>query len=153
MKRGHQRTYPAHTGARRQTHLIGALDWGSDEVYTLSVERKHSGSFIAFLEWLCLEIFPDEPLLLVLDNVSYHRSAASLAMLSLLEPRVQVIWLPKYSPDLNPIERYWLHLKNLVYANRLFPSLAHLIAHIQFCVDIQSMTHHPDRLSFAKSFR
>ena len=153
MKRGQQRTLPAYTGFRHHVHLIGALDWASDAVYTLPVERKHSDSFIAFLEWLCLELFPDAPLLLVLDNVSYHRSAPVLAMLSLLVPRVQVIWLPKYSPDMNPIERYWLHLKNLVYANRLVASTAHLLDHIRLCVDIQSMSHHPDRLSFAKSFR
>jgi len=153
MKRGHQRTYPAHTGFRHQVHLIGALDWRTDRVHTLPVERKHSDSFIEFVEWLCLTVYPDEPLLLVLDNVSYHHSAPVSALLSLLQPRVQVLWLPKYSPDLNPIERYWLHLKILAYANRLFPSLAHLLDHILCCVAIQNMAHHPDRLSFAKSFR
>lgn len=153
MKCGQQRTYPAHTGFRYQRHLIGALDWASAAVHTLPVERKHSCSFIAFLEWLCLEVYPDQPLLLVLDNVSYHRSAPVMAMLSLLEPRVGVIWLPKYSPDMNPIERYWLHLKNLVYANRLFASLAYLLDHIQLCVAVQNTMHHPDRISFAKTFR
>lgn len=138
---------------RRQVQLIGALDWASDAVHTRSVDRKHSGSFIEFLEWLCLDIYPDDPLLLVLDNVSYHRRALVLALLSLLEPRVRVIWLPKYSPDMNPIERYWLHLKNLVYANRLFSSFAHLLDHIQLCVEVQNMVDYPYRLSFAKSFR
>jgi transposase len=153
MKRGQQRTYPAHTGFRHLLHLIGALDWQTDTVHTLPVERKHSDSFIAFVEWLCLTVYPDQPLLLVLDNVSYHRSASVLALLSLLHPRVQVLWLPLYSPDLNPIERYWLHLKCLAYANRLFPSLTHLLDHIRLCVSFQNMEHHPDRLSFAKSFR
>lgn len=153
MKRGQQRTYPAHTSLRQQTHLIGALDWTHQTVHTRSVHRKDSRAFIEFLEWLCLEVFPNDPLLLVLDNVSYHRSAPVLAMLSLLQPRVQVIWLPKYSPDMNPIERYWLHLKNLVYANRLFSSFTHLLDHIQVCLDIQNIVDHPYRLSFAKSFR
>lgn len=153
MKRGQQRAYPAHTGFRDQVHLIGALDWATDEVHTRPVERKRGDTFLAFLEWLCLQVFPDEPLLLVLDNVSYHRCAPVLAFLSLLQPRVQVLWLPKYSPDMNPIERYWLHLKNLAFANRLFASLAHLLDHVQLCVSIQSVLDHPDRLSFAKSFR
>lgn len=153
MKRGQQRTYPAHTSLRQQAHLIGALDWASATVHTRTVERKHSETFIEFLEWLCLEVYPDDPLLLVLDNVSYHRSAPVLAFLSLLQPRLQVLWLPKYSPDMNLIERYWLHLKNLVYANRLFSSLTHLLDHIQLCVEVQNMVDHPYRLSFAKSFR
>ena len=153
MKRGQQKSYPAHTGYRHLTHLIGGLDWQSGCVHALPVERKFSATFMAFVEWLCFDIYPDEPLILVMDNVSYHRSADTLALLALLEPRVQVLWLPTYSPDLNPIERFWLFLKNQVYANRLFPSLLHLLAHIQLWLGIQNTLHHPDRLSFAKSFQ
>ena len=153
MKRGQQQTYPAYTGYRHLVHLIGGLDWQDHCVHALPVERKYSATFMAFVEWLCLDVYPDEPLVLVLDNVSYHRSADVLALFALLEPRVQVLWLPKYSPDMNPIERFWLYLKQQVYANRLFNSLAHLIEHIQLWLRIQNMQHHPDRLSFANSFR
>ena len=153
MKRGVQKTCPAHSGYREQTHLIGGLDWATDQVHVLAVERKNSTTFSAFLEWLCLDVYPDQPLLLVLDNVSYHRSATFMALLSLLQPRVQLLWLPKYSPDMNPIERFWLHLKNPVYANRLFSSLAHLLEHIQLWLCFQNCLSHPNRLSFAKSFR
>jgi putative transposase len=153
MKRGVQQTYPAHTGFRKQVHLIGALDWLTDCVHAMPVERKYSATFLAFVEWLCLDIYPDEPLILVLDNASYHRSATVQALFALLEPRVQVLWLPNYSPDMNPIERFWLHLKNQVYANRLFTSLAHLLDHIQLWLAIQNIDHHPNRLSFAKPFR
>jgi len=44
---------------------------------------------------------------------------ASQAALSLFEDRVLVFWLPPYCADLNPIERYWRHLKDLACANRL----------------------------------
>lgn len=151
MKRGEQKTYPAYTGQRDLVHLIGGLDWQTNEVHAMPVDRKYSQSFIEFLEWLCLEIYPDEPIVLVLDNVSYHCSASVMAMLAVLEPRVQVIWLPKYSPDMNPIERFWLHLKNQVYANRLFASLAQLIDHIRIWLQIQNTVDHPDKLVFAKS--
>jgi transposase len=153
MKRGQQKTYPAHTGFRHQVHLIGGLDWHNQSIHAMPVERKTSHAFIGFLEWLSLDLYPDDPLIVVLDNVSYHKSASVMATLSVLEPRVQVIWLPKYSPDMNPIERYWLHLKNQVYANRLFSSLPHLLARIQLWLAIQNMSLHPDRLSFSSSFR
>lgn len=153
MKKGSQERYPAHTGYRQQAHLIGGLDWQTNQVHAIPVERKYSATFIQFVDWLCLEIYPDEPLVLVLDNVSYHRSADVMALLALLEPRVQILWLPKYSPDMNPIECFWLHLKNNVYANRLFTSLEHLVSHIQLWLGVQNIMHHPDRISFAKSFR
>jgi transposase len=153
MKRGQQTCLPAHTGYRHLVHLIGALDWASAAVHARPVERKTSTRFLGFLEWLCLEIYPHEPLVLVLDNVSYHHSADVQALFALLEPRVQVLWLPKYSPDMNPIERFWLHLKNQVYANRLFPSLSALQEHLHFWLSIQNSPNHPARFSFANSFR
>jgi len=67
------------------------------------VERKNSQTFIQFLEYLLVQCFPDDKIILVLDNASSHKSKAALAALSLFEPRVRVVWLPKYSPDLNPI--------------------------------------------------
>lgn len=153
MKRGQQRRLPAHTGFRQLVHLIGAYDWATDMLHTLTVDRKTGQEFIAFLEHVCLVCYPTDPLVLVMDNVSYHHSAPVRAMLSLLEPRVQVIWLPKYSPDMNPIERLWLHLKHTVYANRLYPSLPALVEAIQLFLQIQNTANHPLRFVSAKSFR
>ena len=153
MKRGQQKRVPAHTGQRTLVHLIGAYDWASDALHTLPVDRKASAEFIAFLEYVCLQVYPDDPLVLVMDNVAYHRSAPVQAMISLLQPRVQVFWLPTYSPDLNPIERLWLHLKSTVYANRLYPSLAALLAAVEVFLSAQNAPDHPLRLVSAKYFR
>jgi transposase len=54
-----------------------------------------------------------------MDNASYHKSASVLTALSLFEHRVMVIWLPPYCSDLNPIEHFWRHPKDLACANRL----------------------------------
>ena len=151
MKRGQQKRLPAHTGYRHLVHLIGALDWQTNAVHARPVARKTSARFVEFVEWLCLQVVPDEPLLLVLDNVSYHRATDVQALFALLQPRVQVVWLPKYSPDMNPIERFWLFLKNQVYANRLFPSLPALLTQLQRWLAIQNTLDHP--LRFANSFR
>jgi transposase len=63
--------------------------------------------------------YPTGRIVLVMDNVTYHKSAAVLAALSLFEHRVMVIWLPPYCSDLNPIERFWRYLKELACAHRL----------------------------------
>ncbi|MEW6650754.1 MAG: transposase [Chloroflexota bacterium] len=64
---------------------------------------------------------------LVMNNAAYHRSAPSLAALSLFEPRVLVIWLPTYCSELNPIERYWRHLKDRACANKLQDSIGEVV--------------------------
>jgi transposase len=38
-----------------------------------------------------------------------------------------VIWLPPYCSDLNPIERFWRHLKDLACANKLEDNLVEVV--------------------------
>ena len=66
-----------------------------------------------------MKAYPTGRVVLVMDNASYHKSASALAALSLFEHRVMVIWLPPYCSDLNPIERFWRHLKDRACANKL----------------------------------
>jgi len=80
---------------------------------------SNTATFILFLEELLVKRYPTGRVVLVMDNVSYHKSAAALAALSLFEHRVMVIWLPTYCSDLNPIERFWRYLKDQACANHL----------------------------------
>lgn len=88
-----------------------------------------------------------------MDNASYHHSKTTQAALSLHEDRVLVIWLPKYSPFLNPIERFWLHLKNLAVANRLHRSLTSLQQSVDEAIQNQNTLLHPNRLILLDKFR
>ena len=151
MKRGQRKTIPA-PGAPRYTHTFGAYNWRDDTVSHQTKDRKNSDSFIEFIEYLMLEVYPDMKVLIVMDNASYHRSRASMAALSLFEQRLHVVWLPRYCPFLNAIERFWLHLKSLAAANCLHRDIADLIAAIDQTIFHQNQPDHPDRLSFAKNF-
>ena len=82
-------------------------------------ETKNSYQFIYFLEQLLVKEYPTGRVVLVMDNASYHKSAAALAALSLFEHRIMVVWLPPYCSHLNPIERFWRHLKDRACANKL----------------------------------
>lgn len=125
MRRGQQKRVPT-PGTQQRLHLFGAYLYGEDTLCWQVAERKNSQAFIAFLEHLLLACYPERQFILVLDNASIHKSAASLAALSLFEHRVQVIFLPTYCSFLNPIERFWRHLKDTVCVNKLFPDMAEL---------------------------
>jgi hypothetical protein len=49
-----------------------------------------------------------------------------------------VCWLPPYCSDLNPIERFWGHLKSFACANKLFASVTDLVASARRCLDNQN---------------
>ena len=46
---------------------------------------------------------------LILDNASFHRSEKTRTLVE--NAGCEILFLPPYSPDLNPIEKYWANLK------------------------------------------
>ena len=50
--------------------------------------------------------------LVVMDNLSPHKSDPTLALITAVG--AQVLFLPAYSPDLNPIEKMWSKIKALL---------------------------------------
>ncbi len=152
MRRG-ERKHIAAPGAPQFVHVFGAYHWRTGEVLYQTHKRKNSDSFIEFVEHVMQTVPPDQKVVMVLDNASYHRSAAVRAALALFEERLRVAWLPKYCPFLNPIERFWLQLKTLATANHLhadLDGLRHAIAHV---IQQQNQLDHPERLDFAHHFR
>lgn len=148
MRRGQQQRVPAAPGPQAFHHLIGALDWATEQVTTLTVQVKNSQTFIEFVEHLMTSRYPTGGVVLVMDNAPYHRSAQVQAALSLYEHRLLVFWLPPYCPTLNPIERFWRHLKDTATANKLFLTVSALLDNLRTVIDAQNQPVHPLRMSF-----
>ncbi len=152
MKRGQRKLIPA-PGQQHWEHLFGAYNWRTDCVSWQFASRKNSASFIAFIEHLMTVCYPTQKVILVTDNASYHKSQASRAALSLFEDRLAVIWLPPYNPFLNPIERFWRHLKDIACANKLFPGLDALADSVRSALCQQNSCDNPNRFVFLKNFQ
>ena len=50
--------------------------------------------------------------LVIMDNLSPHKSDPTLSLI--INAGAQVLFLPAYSPDLNPIEKMWSKIKSLL---------------------------------------
>lgn len=150
MKRGCQKRIPA-PGPAQWHHLIGAYQWRTDQLVWLACAKKNSLAFTTFIEHLMAQTDTDKPIVLVMDNASYHKSQLSQAMLAYFEARSMTVWLPAYCSELNPIERFWRHLKDKACANRLFKSIDELLDSIDKVLTIQNDLHHPDRFHFCKT--
>lgn len=48
----------------------------------------------------------------VLDNINFHKTKKVITLIE--SAGCNVLYLPTYSPDLNPIEHWWFKIKNLV---------------------------------------
>jgi transposase len=150
MKQGQQKVLPMPSGQREYHYLAGALNWRTQAIACQTLSGMNSEALMVYFEWLLTVVYPTQRIVLVLDNASFHHSQALQAALALFEARLLVVWLPPYSPDLNPIERFWKHLKANACANKLYPSLDQLIASVFEFIACQNQPDHELRLSFSK---
>lgn len=151
MKKGCQKRI-ATPGRQQWRHIFGAYNWVTDEVVYLICEKRNSNNFIAFLDHLVQQHSGERPLVIVLDNGSIHRSQATQAAFALLENELLPLFLPKYCSQLNPIERFWKHLKSLACANMLFPDMETLVVSVECNLAQQNDLQSDSRFMFLKNF-
>jgi transposase len=109
-QRVHEATPQSHW---KVVTLIGALRV-SGVVATMTVEAATDGEiFLAYVEhFLCPELRPED--VVVMDNLSAHKVDG---VRQLIEARgAKLLYLPPYSPDLNPIEKAWSKIKQILRA-------------------------------------
>jgi transposase len=52
----------------------------------------------------------------IMDNAKFHKDKRTRELIE--GAKCELLYLPAYSPDLNPIERYWSKLKRWLKENR-----------------------------------
>lgn len=108
---GQQPTLPA-AGTNRRVTIFGSVDLGGRgrvEVICAGQDSAHFLLYLAALE--DRHAATGREIYLTLDHASCHTSVMSRAALAERESWLHIIWLPKYSPNLNHKEREWRYLK------------------------------------------
>ena len=121
-RRGVQPTLPA-AGTNRRLTIFGSVEaLGRGRVEVVGA-RQDSAAFKRYLAALdARHAATGREIYLALDNGPCHTSQASTAALAERAAWLHVIWLAKYSPELNPKEREWRVLKR-DHRSHLAPSL------------------------------
>jgi transposase len=108
-ERGKPRKVPV-TGGRASISAMSAISPKGRLVFRLHDKRITSVEVIDFLKQL-LRQHPSRHIIVVMDQARPHTSKATKAFVD-GKPRLHVFYLPPYSPDWNPDEKVWNHLKN-----------------------------------------
>jgi transposase len=114
-------------GEDQKFTVYGAVDYATGQVIWQMSGRKGEASFAAFLDYLAHTLPADEPAVLVLDNVGYHKSHELRTHWQRLTERFQPFFLPAYTPQLNLIERLWRYLKQNLACHRWWNDLDRLM--------------------------
>jgi transposase len=98
------------TGKRGGVAALSAITSGGQLIFRLHDKRIASAEVIDFLAEM-LRHHPRRHLVVVMDQAPPHVSKKTRAYIA-TQPRLHVFHLPKYSPDWNPDEKVWNHLKH-----------------------------------------
>src|SRR3954468_3467267 len=122
MKRGEQAAVET-PGNNEKRYLAGSIHWRTGRVILTTGKPKEGRSAALFLRHLddLRRAFRHYKVIHVLcDNAGTHTAEGSKLVRAYLREwahRVRVHYLPKYSPDTNPIERVWWRLHEAVTRN------------------------------------
>jgi transposase len=126
---------------RQRFNVLGALNAITHELVTVTNDTYiNAESFCELLRKLAafkLGI----PISLILDNARYQKCALVLAMVDSL--KIELCFLPAYSPNLNLIERLWKFVKKKCLYSKYYADFATFKTAIEDCLSQTHSTHKP----------
>ena len=112
-----------HAPTRKSVALFGAVNLQGGQMVAHFNSVFEAQSFLAFLKGLLRRRAHGKKMLVLTDNAAYHHAAGLTGWLHEKRDALELLFLPPYSPDLNPIERVWKLLRRLCTHNEYFPEL------------------------------
>ena len=111
---------------RKSLALFGAVSINDGALITHFDKTFNAMSFQTFLEKLLRHRRKCKRMVVILDNARYHHAQLLKPLLDKRKATLSLVFLPPYSPELNPIERVWKLLRKMCVHNVYFPRLEDL---------------------------
>ncbi len=122
---------------------IGAVNYHTGETEVIFRKRKRRCEIAQLLQRL-VDKHPSGTIFVAWDNASTHQDDEIEAVLRAAAGRLVLLYLPTYSPWLNPIERLWRQFRREVTHCELFETVkARLQASLDFFVQCNAQ---PDKV-------
>jgi transposase len=120
-------------------YIFGAVRPATGEAFALVLPTVSAAAMDLFLAELAKTIPDDQHVVMLLDQAGWHGAKALN-----LPKAITLVPLPPYSPELNPVERLWLHLRERYLSHRL---LADYDAVLDACCDAwNAVAAEPERI-------
>lgn len=119
-RRGCQPLIPT-TGQRNTQKILGAVDLYRTGFYFGWGEVFDGQTYTGFLDGL-RQCYPRREVFLVHDNAAYHWAPEVEDWLERYGHRFHLVALPRYSPEINAVERIWHYVRVVAAHNRYFPT-------------------------------
>jgi transposase len=109
---------------RDNIHFFGALDLRTGREIAMTSPVMNAQATALYLQHVLLA-YPKRPILMLWDRAPWHRGPEIQAVLR-NNPRLELLFFPPGSPDLNPQEHVWKAARCAISHNHRIPRLAPL---------------------------
>jgi len=109
-------------GNEEKYQVFGSVDYRRGEIIFSQETRKRTCEYLSHLDQI-LSHWPGRPIVLITDNYQIHKTKAVKELERKHFGRFIQVYLPTYSPHLNPIEMLWRYIRRLVTHNYKFETI------------------------------
>lgn len=95
-------------------YLFAACRPGTDQAFALALPEATTTTMNVFLAGFAAQLAPGTHAVLLLDQAGWHGGGRLV-----VPGNVTLLPLPAYSPELNPVERVWLYLRERYLSHRV----------------------------------
>lgn len=101
-------------------YVYSAVNVISGVDFSLILPKVDTICMNKFLKHMSL-FLGDSEAILVMDGAAWHKSKNLQ-----LPENIEILYLPPYSPELNPVEKLWQQMKACIIKNKIYDSLEEL---------------------------
>jgi len=116
-----------HAPTRKSIALFGAVPANTGEMVSMNATIFNAETFLLFLNKIVIAKKRDKKIILALDKARYHHATMIQPWLNKNNKKIQLLFLPPYSPDLNNIERVWKMTGRICTHNKYFATINELL--------------------------
>lgn len=123
-EKGKQPSIIQKQSQRERLTLFGSVNTQTGEVIVKKANNGNAQSFRRYLKKVLRHYkLCKGKIYMILDNVRYHHAKLLKPFLNQHKDKIELFFLPAYSPDFNPIERVWWYMRKNISNNRYVMSL------------------------------
>lgn len=101
---------------------MGSYNYVTGQITVTFHDKGNYKSFKKHLKKLLSVYRERSKIIIVVDNVRFHHAKLLREWLTQNE-KIEIMYLPPYSPELNPVERAWWYMRKKITHNRYVRSL------------------------------
>ena len=119
-EKGIRPSVPCHH-IREYRYVYGAVEPLTGESCFMIMPYCNTDCMNVFLKELS-DTFPRDKIILACDGAAWHKSGSLK-----IPDNIEIIFIPPYTPEMNPIEQIWKEIRKLGFKNEVFQTLQKVI--------------------------